>query len=274
MGQLKILLVGAEGFVGSNALNYLSQKHTVVPIYKSHNIDFSLLQPVKQLLEQVQPDVVLNCLTYGFKHTVERDEGAEAAKNIAMFYNFYHNSHLFKQYINIGSGAEFDRRLDINNVTEGQIYNCLPVDAYGFAKNVIARVINSLNDKFVTLRLFGCFGPNEWETRFFKRFVNSQDVFKIQDDRYFDYISIQDFVKVIDHVISNQITGQDFNCVYNDKLLLSEILTMFCDVHNLEKRFEVGSTTNLSYTGSASKINYSMQQLELDGLVQGMKDYL
>lgn len=271
MGQLKILLIGAEGFIGSNAYKELVKKYNVIPILKSHNIDFGVFSVVEKLLQDINPDVVLNCLTYVAKHTVNNDSGEEVGKNLAMFYNFMANEKYFKKYINIGSGAEFDRISSINQAKEESINDIIPVDAYGFNKNLIARMIQSINNKFFNLRVFGCFGANERDTRLLKRFLNSKDTFILDHDRYFDYISIQDLISIIDYVILENVKFVDLNCVYDSKLKLSQFLDLFCKINKIDKKFEILYESSIHYTGSCQRL-YSIGS-KLQGLELGMQDY-
>ena len=192
----KAAQIPANGFVGSNIYSLLHDQYNITTIGSADKIDFSDLNRVDNLLKDLRPDVVINCLTYGQKQT-NGDMALEVAKNTAMFYNFLHCQNSFAQYINIGSGAEFDRTKNIDLALELDIHKVMPTDSYGFAKNLIARAIQTVGEKFITLRLFGCFGKNEWSSRFLKRFCSAGDKFVIDNDRYFDYISVDDFVAII-----------------------------------------------------------------------------
>ena len=273
MGQLKLLLIGANGFVGSNIYSLLHDHYNITTIGSADKVDFSDLNRVDNLLKDLRPDVVINCLTYGQKQT-NGDMALEVAKNTAMFYNFLHCQNSFAQYINIGSGAEFDRTKNIDLALELDIHKVMPTDSYGFAKNLIARAIQTVGEKFITLRLFGCFGKNEWSSRFLKRFCSAGDKFVIDNDRYFDYISVDDFVAIIKFTIDNRITGHDLNCVYDEKLKLSEILEMFCSIHGIDKTYTVGNTSQFHYTANNQRLNYYKDQIDLKGLSQGLKNYL
>lgn len=272
MGQLKVLVIGANGFVGSNLVKGLGNKYKVKTVSRSDNIDFANLDSVQSLLEQIKPNVVINCLTYGQKQVNSAGPTVEVAKNMAMFYNFVILSDYFDQYINIGSGAEFDRSLNINCVKEHDVNNFLPQDSYGFAKNLIARAIQTMDSKFYTLRLFGCFGPNELSTRLLPKFLNSNE-FKFED-RWFDYISADDFVRTVKFVIDQQPYLKDINCVYSEKLLLSQILEKFCDIHDIDKKFIATGQSQFDYTGDSVRLNYYKNQIKIKGLEQGLRDYL
>ncbi len=272
MGQLKILLIGANGFVGSNILQNFQSKYSVQTITRADAIDFSKLDSIKNLLEQSRPSIVINCLTYGAKQ-VSQGPSVEVANNTAMFYNFLMCKDLFDLYINIGSGAEFDRFQDVNSVKEHDLNYVIPQDSYGFAKNLIARSIQTVQDKFYTLRLFGCFAANEWTTRLLPRFLNSSSEF-ILEDRYFDYISATDFVKIVEFAILHRPQVHDINCVYYDKYKLSDFLNLFCKVQNIKKNFTISKQSQINYTGNGSRLNYIKNLIKLQGLEQGLRDYL
>ena len=270
MGQLKVLIVGASGFIGVNAISNLSKKYSVIPIYKTDNIDFTNIEHVRNILAQTKPNTVLNCLSYSAKHA--SNESEEVAKNLAMFYNFYALQDYYDQYINIGSGAEFDRAYDINLASESQINNRIPKDAYGFAKNIIARNIASIESKFINLRIFGCFASNEWETRLLKKFSNTKGKFLLENDRYFDYIGAQDFLRVVDFVIENCIDKFDCNCVYEQKYKLSELLKLFSKIHQLNIPIEIISKSDKNYTGTNTRLNNL--PIKLLGLEKELSNYL
>jgi hypothetical protein len=257
MGQLKILLIGANGFVGSNILQNFQSKYSVQTITRADAIDFSKLDSIKNLLEQSRPSIVINCLTYGAKQ-VSQGPSVEVANNTAMFYNFLMCKDLFDLYINIGSGAEFDRFQDVNSVKEHDLNYVIPQDSYGFAKNLIARSIQTVQDKFY---------------RLLPRFLGSSSEF-ILEDRYFDYISATDFVKIVEFAILHRPQVHDINCVYYDKYKLSDFLNLFCKVQNIKKNFTISKQSQINYTGNGSRLNYIKNLIKLQGLEQGLRDYL
>lgn len=264
----KILIIGSTGFIGSYLHKHLSKTHTVYCIDKT-NVDVLNTEQVTKFLRLVSPNVVINCLTFGGKENVNSINSEFVGKNLSLFYNFFINSHCYDLYINIGSGAEFDKTKNIDLVKEKDIFESFPKDAYGFAKNLIARQINSL-DKFSTLRLFGCFGSNEPDLRLLKKYSSSKDLFAL-NDRYFDYISIQDFSKIVEFVIENNLKGIDINCVYKDKILLSQFLSLYDQINNRQSNFGVSSVDKLNYTGDSSLLD--IIGIDLNGLEHGLREY-
>jgi nucleoside-diphosphate-sugar epimerase len=252
----KILIVGAGGFIGSYIAPRLAKNNIVMTITKP-GIDVTDAAAVRNILELSKPDFVINCLTFGGNETVNSNDPSIVAKNLAMYYNFKSNSDLFGRYINIGSGVE---QQSSNN------------SAYAFSKRIISNDLDPY--KFINLRLYGCFGSHEKDSRLLKKFLGSEGPFVLKDDRNFDYISISDFYNILEYVIDNE-PFRHIDCVYEKKRTLSEFLRLFCDINNIDKEIIVESTSNNSYTGDSFTLKLMQEKgLELYGVMYGMKEYM
>jgi hypothetical protein len=132
----------------------------------------------------------------------------------------------------------------------------------------------------LTLRIYGCFGGGEPSHRLLKQYNATEGEFKIKNDREFDYFSVQDLYNVIDYSLNNYgtsdwLVGNDIDCVYRNKITLSEFLGMYCDINNIEKRFVVESTSDEKYTGHPVDIS-TLEEfggLKLYGIGHGLKVY-
>lgn len=264
-GGKRVAVVGANGFVGQHVCWHLSKKAVVTPVTRQ-TLDLHNAEHVRSFLKNGQFDVViLATMSYGDQSNVY-----DAWNLLGSFVNFYHNSDLFGRLINLGSGAELDRSRDINLATEAQLFDHMPKDSYGFGLNIKARMCHE-RDNFYNLRIFGCFGHSEKDTRLFKRFLAS-DTFYLDNDRYCDYTSIQDLYRIIEYyVFANDDMPADVNCVYKDKFKISDILTKFIEINNLTNRFEIRSVCDNNYTGSSDML--SQLPIELLGLEHGIKHY-
>lgn len=262
---MKIAVLGARGFVGRNIAEHFLHNHTVIPVTRD-TLDLLNSQSVKSFLKREKFDVIVNCAS-----TMTDDYSViDARNNLGMFMNFYHNSDLFGKFINTGSGAEFDRTTNIENALEDQIFDCVPKDSYGWGQNVKARLC-ARTDKFYNIRIFNCFGMGEIPTRIFPRFLK-QGSLEISNDRYFDYFSVQDLKRVVEHCIDNNWTVKDVNAVYEHKIKISQALQLFCETRNLDSNFTVLSESSNNYTGSGLLLK--TLQIKLDGLEQGFKEYI
>jgi nucleoside-diphosphate-sugar epimerase len=262
---MKIAVLGAKGFVGNKTANYLSKKHEVT--YVTRNL-VNLLDPisVQDFLKQNLFDVVINCANT-MTDNISFDD---ARNNLGIFINFYHNSQYFGKFINTGSGAELDRDYDLWLTDEALLFSRMPKDSYGWSKNIQSRLCY-YKDNFYTIRIFNCFGQGEISTRIFPRCLNS-NMLEITNDRYFDYFSIQDLCKVVDHCINNDWKEKDVNAVYEDKIKISQAIELFCKTNGLDSNFKVLSVGGNNYTGNSERI--SSLKINLDGLEKGFKNYL
>jgi nucleoside-diphosphate-sugar epimerase len=261
---MKIAVLGANGFVGSNIAKHLVQKHDVTKVTRK---TLDLLDPiaVREFLKDNSFDVIVNCAA-----VMTNDETLhDARNNLGMFMNFYNNSDLFGKFINTGSGAEFDRNTNIDEAVEARVFTRMPADSYGWGQNVKSRLCAE-KPRFYTIRIFNCFGKGEPATRIFPRML-SQDNLEISNDRYFDYFSIQDLGIVVEHCIDHDWPIDDVNAVYMEKYKISEVIEKFCTLNQLQPNFKVVSTNFNNYTGSG--ISLKTLGIKLNGLEHGLLSY-
>lgn len=262
---MKIAVLGANGFIGNHLTNFLSKKYEVIPVTRQDLNLFSFYE-VTQFLLTHKFDYIINSAVTHNQDTLLLD----TRNNLSIFMNFYNNSEKFGKFIHLGSGAEFDRTLDITNAKEIDIFNRNPNDSYGFSHNLMSRLCYE-KDNFLTVRIFGCFGSQEKSTRLIPRLLASYKKFHIQNDRYFDYISIQDLCIILQFIIDKNILIKDINCVYNNKIKLSEFLQKFIKIHNISINIVTETKSNFNYTGNGNLI--TNLNIELEGLDEGIKKY-
>lgn len=266
---MKVAILGARGYLGSNIAEKLSNMgFTVLPVTRQ-TLNLNNYNQVEDWLGRTEPDCIINCAIEGGTLNVDDFIFEDVQNNIGMFLNFYNSKYNFR-YINIGSGAEFDRRYDIDLCSEEDIFRSNPQSSYGYAKNIIARMC-LVKPNFYTLRLFGCFDASESEFRLFKKFLTygTLDL----KERYFDFISLDDFISILKFYIEmpNHCLIKDINCVYKDKPKLSEICKLFSKYHVPNGIIHVSGYGN-NYTGSS--IQLSKLPIVLKGLVNSIKDYI
>lgn len=262
---MKIAILGAKGFVGCELAGYLLHDHHVTPVTRD-TVDLLDPEAVKAFLIDKKFDVIVNAAAV----MTDSDSFNDTRNNLGIFMNFYDNSHLFKKFINLASGAEYDRTMDINNADEELIFERMPKDSYGFGQNVKSRLATT-KPGFYNLRIFNCFGKEEAETRIFPRFLKQKSKFKITGDRYFDFFSIQDLCKVVESFVDNDHVVYDINCVYMTKYKISEVVKLFAEVRGMKPDFSVLSTSDTNYTGNGELLD--SLGIELSGLEQGFRDY-
>lgn len=176
-----------------------------------------------------------------------------------MYENLIKFSHKYKMFINFGSGAEFDRKQNISNVNECEIFNIIPTDFYGLSKNVISK-LSSHNPIILNLRIFGCFYYNELSTRFIHNNINNyinKKPIVIHQDRYMDFLYIEDLVNIITYFLKNTVTNYtDINMSYLKKYKLSDIANIINELSSYKVDIKMENLSNgLNYTGNGSLLN-------------------
>lgn len=259
---MKLAIVGANGFIGSRLYNFFCTHHDTVPVTRK-TVDLLDLSQLQRYLASQQFDCIVLCAA-----TMTNDV-SDVYNNLGIMLNFYHCSQLFGKLFNTASGAEYDRTTDINQAVESDILIKQPADFYGLGQNLRSKICLR-TDNFYNLRIFNCFGLNEIPTRIFPKLLQTNELI-IENDRYFDYFSIQDLYLVVDHYITHTPKFKDINCVYKEKFLISEVANRFINIHNLNKKLKIISTSYKNYTGSADRISDS--GIILNGLDHGLTNY-
>lgn len=254
---MKIAILGSNGFVGSSLSQALRPKHTVTDVSRQ-TLDLLDASDVVEWLEKNKFDAIINAAA------VMQNTATDTHNNLGLFMNFFNASHLFGRFINLGSGAEFDRRHSIDNAAEDDIFTVLPADSYGFGQNIKSRLCHE-RDNFYTLRIFNCFGTHEADTRILKR-----PEFKITD-RYFDYFGIDDLITVVEHYLTADNLPKDINCVYENKIKVSDFVKLYCKIKNDDRDIEIVANIDINYTGRAK--NLSKLKLNLLGVEKCLMNY-
>lgn len=271
---MNILVTGSNGFIGSNVIKLLSDNINYKLFKGNRNtINLYSTDDIERYIDKNKIDVVIHCAIDG-GNRLEQDTYETFYKNILMYENLIKFSHKYKMFINFGSGAEFDRKENISNINESEVFCVIPTDFYGLSKNIISK-LSSHCPIVLNLRLFGCFYHNELSTRFIKNNINNYINHKsmiIHQDQYMDFFYMEDLINIIDYSLNNPIsTYKDINMSYLKKYKLSDIANIINELSshkvdiNIENKISV-----LNYTGNGEKLN--SLGLELKGLEFGIKE--
>ncbi|GHU64187.1 hypothetical protein AGMMS49983_09380 [Clostridia bacterium] len=221
----KVLLTGTgqRGFVGRNLREALQDKYDLV-VTTSRDLDLRDFDAVKTFIRNNRIEsVILSAAT--IEDTLDA--------NLRMFFNLEQLSGELDKIIYFGSGAEFDKQCDIVMATEDDLGLRIPIDAYGFAKYIMAKHAK-LSKNIYCLRFFGIFGKYEdWSYKFISNLC-CKALFDlpltIRRDCKFDYISIEDLSPVVEWMLENQPAFHDYNFVSGRPILLTEIAQFVKDI--------------------------------------------
>jgi len=195
---MKVCVLGSNGFVGSNLL-----KDTNWNGVTRRELDLMDQYAVEKYFNEHKYDVVIHCAVVGGSR-LKKDEGDVIYKNILMFENVIR---VFNgKLIYFSSGAA--------------LRGNPPTDPYGLSKWSIDRRIENIPNAY-SLRIWGCYGPGELQTRFSAICKRDGHVI-IEKDKYFDFIDIEDVRKIVGEYVRGERSEKEYNLVYKEKLLLSQ----------------------------------------------------
>lgn len=88
---MKILVPGGHGFVGKNVVEILQKsKHEIFPLSKRDGFDLREYNSVKNYIEKIKPDVIINCAAHvGGLHYIAKFSADIIDDNVRMILNLY-----------------------------------------------------------------------------------------------------------------------------------------------------------------------------------------
>jgi nucleoside-diphosphate-sugar epimerase len=271
---MKVLITGQNGFLGQELAEELRSHYYEVTSIGRSEVDLTDFKSVKDYFKGKQFDVVVHTAFQGGKKG-QVDKLDSFINNLDMFNNLVKHKECYSKLINFCSGAAFDRNREVYEYNEEQYLECLPNDYYGMSKNIISRECSKLENVY-NLRIFGCFGWQENETRFIKSSISKSlkgEPIVIHQDRMIDFISTKDIASVVHFYITKQVKKQyeDVNLCYPQRMTLRKLALKIIDLTKSSSQIIIEKPgLSPSYTGS----NRKLEQLgiKLNGLEQELKN--
>tara|TARA_B000000441_G_scaffold116503_1_gene88626 strand:- start:2438 stop:3109 length:672 start_codon:yes stop_codon:yes gene_type:complete len=214
--MLKVCVLGAGGFIGKSLIGY---NETWTGITRKE-LDLTDQNAVTDYFKCNKYDVVIHCAVVGGSR-LRTDNGEVLYQNILMFENV---ARVFKgKLIYFSSGAA--------------LRGNPPTDPYGLSKWLIDKRIDMIPNAY-SLRIWGCYGPGELPTRF-SAVCKRDGHINIDQDRYFDFIDVEDVNKIVlEFVSSKWEMPKCCDLIYPQKMLLSEWAEYFgatCEIKDTTK---------------------------------------
>ena len=229
----KVLIVGANGFVGRNLAEYFTEKYE---LYTPSSQELNVLDgnAVEHYIKTHAFDVVLNALDRRMVN-VPNGDMVYVAERLRMFQNLTRLSDYFGKMLYFGTGAEYGRTMPIKLITEEQFGRIIPEDPYGFLMYTMQML--ALTKKNITnFRLFGIFGPYElYKSRFISNAICKALCgypITIRQNAIFDYLYIDDLGKMTEHFIENSMKHTSYNATSGKYYELTELACMVQNIVN------------------------------------------
>jgi GDP-L-fucose synthase len=271
--MVRILITGGNGNLSKIIKNNLSNEHEIISLSRNE-INILNSSEVEHFFKtNFNFDILIHSAIVGGRRTKEENYDV-VYNNLLMFENMIKFAHLFKLIINFDSGAIYDRETDIYNRDESDLLT-IPKDYYGFSKYMIYKRSLS-HDNLFNFRIFNIFHTNEESDRFIKScFISklNNTPIKIFQDKYFDFIYEDDFVKIIKHYINNCNSTNNliktFNLSYQQKYKLSDIAKIILKNDTMIEIMNPNLTNN--YCGNSYLLDE--MNIQLDGLEKSLEKY-
>lgn len=236
----KILITGSNGYIARNL--FVSLNNCDITLTNRQNLNLLNSQEVNDYFKVNSFDIVLHTAVSGGSR-LQEDDYSWVYQNLLMVNNLMYNSHKFSKLISFGSGAELDRRFDINENSELQ--TSFPIDPYGLSKNSIAKSFIN-HEKFYNIRIFNVFNEDELETRMIKsnilKYMDKKPM-KIFQNKIMDFFHMNDLVKIIDYYIQNEKCPHTINCTYESKYSLLDVANIINTLSNHKVEINIESAT-------------------------------
>lgn len=266
---MKILITGANGFIGRNLAAALKLEYDVFELTRQI-VDLTNRESVDNFFKDKYFDTIIHCAMVGGRRNIK--DGPEVLyNNLAMFHNLRRNQSRYDKMISFGSGAELDR---YNGVDKNSYFrDVYPLDYYGMAKNTILRLIEN-EDKCFSIRLFNVFGVDEENARFIKsniqRYIDKEPLV-INQDRLIDFFYIDDLITLIKFYINKSYIPEEINAVYSKKYSLLDVANMINELSDYKIDITVEKEGyDKSYISKSNRLD--LLRLPFKGLEQGIRE--
>lgn len=256
---MNIFITGSNGFIGSHLKEYLAKNYKEYHLFtpSSRELDLASEKDVSDYIISNKINIII--------HLANRGGGRDVADmqniteyNLRIFFNLVKHEKDVEKIIAFGSGAEYSKHKPIVNAKEEDSYLEIPLDEYGFYKSITSKYIEK-TDKIIQLRIFGAYG--EYENYKF-RFISNAIVknllhlsITINKNVFFDYIYIDDLIRLIDWFIHNEPKEKIYNVSTGKKIDLLSLSHIINDVSNFKSDIIIENEgLNNEYSSSNQKV--------------------
>lgn len=278
MKNKTLLVTGGTGFIGRNILKYFRDVITVIAPTHTQ-LDLLSQDAVDAFFKEYEIDYVIHCANVGGNRKYQGfADGVN--RNTRIFFNLLENSRHFEKLIHFGSGAEFDKRRSLSRISEISFGEYIPIDDYGFSKYLISKYIEK-SDNCVCLRLFGVFGKYEdYEYKFISNSLIKNLLrmpINIRQNVYFDWLYINDLMKIVAHFIEQDTTHRAYNITPGNPLDLITIANIINQNSSFKSEIIVETQgSNHEYSGDNSRLLTQMgnfQFTSMSSALSELRDY-
>jgi GDP-L-fucose synthase len=262
---MNIFITGSNGFLGSHLKEYLALTCQEYKLFtpSSKELDLYDESKVDKYILKNKIDIIIHLANRGGgRDTLDMKNVTEY--NLKIFFNIVKHEKNVKKIISFGSGAEYAKHKPIVDAKEEDYLLSQPLDEYGLYKSITSKYIEK-SDKVVQLRVFGAYG--EHEDYRYKFITNAivKNILKlpivINKNVYFDYIYIDDLVKMIDWFIHNENKEKIYNVTTGKKIDLVTLANLVNETSDFKSEIRLlNNDLNNEYTSSNERLMKELKQ--------------
>lgn len=271
--MIKILFTGGTGLIGINIVPILKTKYN---IYAPTRNELNLLdtKAVEKYVTDNCFDIIIHSANPNPIKNILDQNATMLENSLRCFMNFYRVREYCKKLIFIGSGAELDKSKSMIQISETDFDRSIPKDEYGFAKYIMSHLALS-SENVYNLRLFACYGPGDWESKFITHCIHSvlsnQDI-TIHQNCIFDYIQVYDLANILSYFIENKPKYHDYNIASGSRYTLVEIAEKVLDIMDSNLKINIlKDGMNNEYTPDISRLLDEIGDYQFIQLDEGIK---
>lgn len=261
----KVLLTGATGFVGKNILPLLQETAQIYAPRRSE-LDLMDVSAIQRYLSKNAIDVVVHSANPNPVKNARCDSVDRVFEDsLRMFMSFYALRDECEKVIYLGSGAEYDKRLEIAHILEEDVHRSLPADAYGLSK-AISNDLAAASENVFNLRLFACYGPYDHESKFIThciRCIMADKDISMRQNCLFDYLHVSDLGRVIAYCIDHELAFHDYNVASGQAISLVDIAQQVIHAMGSARGVTIEREgMNREYTACVDRLNHQTNLVE------------
>ena len=240
----KILISGANGFIGSNLCNFLLLKGYSVTglIRENANInnfntsisivrcDYQDTQKLKKLINDFDIFIHLAALTKAKDFEEFYQANVILTENLVRICS--HSTNL-KQFIFLSSQAAVGPSVELNSVKEDD--SAMPISWYGMSKNFAEqKIINECTIPWTIIRPASVYGQGDRDFyHYFKMIKHHLAPIPGLETKYISLIFVQDLLRIIEKSINNNdVFNQILHAADEKKYTIEEFLSILGSVQN------------------------------------------
>ena len=211
----KIVVIGSSGQLGQEFKNNIefNKKFHTLPFSKDE-CDISNYQHIREILQNANPDVVINCAAYTNVDKAENEQGlANKINNLAVENLAKLSNELDFIFIHFSTDYVFNKTIE-NPFKESDAKN--PINFYGITKDRGEEKIINFARKFFIFRIswvYGLYGQNFPKTII--RLIKNMNELNVVNDQIGVPTSTKFIVNGITNILGKQEISQDDYGIYN-----------------------------------------------------------